>query len=119
MDDSQGIKRRWFRFRLSTVLILTAILAWAMAQWPVFDTVIVYSANEFGERFNSQFFWWYYRLFTRIEGVSSGSAAAPILVVTYPHLSCIYPVVALCAFLIWKAAWAVFEHRRRRSAAPE
>jgi len=27
-------KRRWFRFRLSTVLILTAIAAWGMALQP-------------------------------------------------------------------------------------
>jgi hypothetical protein len=29
-------KRRWFRFRLSTVLILTALTAWAMATRPQF-----------------------------------------------------------------------------------
>lgn len=34
MDDSQGTKSRWFRFRLSTVLILTAIVAWGMVTRP-------------------------------------------------------------------------------------
>jgi hypothetical protein len=36
-------KRRWFRFRLSTVLIATAITAWAMSCWPwiAFENVVV------------------------------------------------------------------------------
>ena len=35
MDEKP--KRRWFRFRLSTVLILTAIVAWYMASLPFYD----------------------------------------------------------------------------------
>ena len=35
MDEKP--KRRWFRFRISTVLILTAILAWGMATRPNID----------------------------------------------------------------------------------
>jgi hypothetical protein len=84
-------KRRWFRFRLSTVLILTAIAAWGMA-CPLFETVTI---------------------FQRRQMIVSGT---PIRRLSEPG---ILPIAALAAFLAWKAAWAVFERRRRQPAASE
>lgn len=42
MDEKP--QRRWFRFRLSTVLMLTAIVAWGMSYWPFYDRMDVVSA---------------------------------------------------------------------------
>lgn len=83
------LPKRWFRFRLSTVLILTAIAAWAMA-CPLFETVTV---------------------FQRRQMIVSGTPIRRL-----SELG-ILPIVALAAFLAWKATWAIIERRRRGSAA--
>ncbi len=82
-------KRRWFRFRLSTVLILTAIVAWGMARWPLLEED--------------------YYLMLRAIPYPGPSRPFPLK----------GPLLALAAFLAWKAAWAVVERRRRLPAAPE
>ena len=85
-------KRRWFRFRLSTVLILTAILAWAMSCWPwLIPVYTFYIRPKIG------------------HGETTWVVNRPLL----------WPALALAAFLAWKAAWAVVEHRRHQSASPE
>ncbi|MBX9790320.1 MAG: hypothetical protein K2Y37_15490 [Pirellulales bacterium] len=87
MDEKP--KRRWFRFRLSTLLILTAIAAWAMATprfvpgpaklselWPI------PTGRPVEQRLNHQLAW---------------------------------PAFALAAFLAWKGASTVVERRRGSS----
>ena len=81
---------RWFRFRLSTVLILTAIVAWAMACWP-----------------------WRIAIYTYYTPIRSEETS------WFVNRDLRWPALALAAFLAWKAAWAVVEHRRHQSASPE
>ncbi len=109
MDDKP--KRRWFRFRLSTVLILTAIAAWAMALrvhhiefkrgWfppphaPSSFHIIVHLFAANGTSYTVN---WHLGLQRALLG----------------------PLAALVAFLAWKAAWALVERRRRQKiSAPE
>ncbi|MGE0536606.1 MAG: hypothetical protein AB7O68_16670 [Pirellulales bacterium] len=128
-------KRRWFRFRLSTVMILTAIAAWAMScrPWWILEvrTVILPPAASGqgvqlrrGER----------RLGPTEFGpiAYSGPSCLPPIELTSTqagrlrvgrdrlnfHLA--YPIPALFAFIAWKAVWAVVERRRRQKiSAPE
>ena len=113
-------KRRWFRFRLSTVLILTAIVAWTMALRPHFGLFyyhdIVGYWYELGHVplvFNREAYW--------LVSVASGNPTTGqrgLHVYIGRNSGLTWPALALAAFLAWKAAWAVVERRRRRSAAP-
>jgi hypothetical protein len=111
MDEKP--KRRWFRFRLSTVLILTAITAWGMARRP--DQLFHFSRATHG-----------------YVGLPATAAAPPHIGDLFPDRGrtyyridktalirrLAYPAIALAAFLAWKAAWAMVEAstpRRRRA----
>jgi hypothetical protein len=120
-------KRRWFRFRLSTVLILTAIAAWGMScrPWIKFDTAGGLIAPSV------PYVPWNVRL--DIDGVPDQLDSHTMTIeVTYGSprrvrwwqagygpTRIVWPCLALAAFLAWKTAWAVVERRRRQSAAPE
>ncbi|MBX9788891.1 MAG: hypothetical protein K2Y37_08230 [Pirellulales bacterium] len=119
--------RRWFRFKLSTVLILTAIAAWEMSLSPYFEEGPVT----------------YYRQVLEVPPGASIAYGPEIKVRSgepppfrhgyqTPHVSrrmwqktlapqLRYPIVALVVFLAWKAAWVVGPRlvRRGQSAAPE
>ncbi|MBX9788474.1 MAG: hypothetical protein K2Y37_06125 [Pirellulales bacterium] len=103
MDEKP--KRRWFRFRLSTVLILTAILAWGMATRPHIvpgpGAHIIWTPPETKAERDS--------IWTRWGTPYANRKLNPALR---------WPAIALAVFLSWKAAWAVVE-RRRREARPE
>jgi hypothetical protein len=101
MDEKP--KRRWFRFRLSTVLILTAIAAWAMAIRPrVVATTRDYHVGD------SNLPWLVRDSFARHPGLRH-------VVLTQESFNpqLLSPTLALVAFLAWKAARAVVERRRR------
>ena len=109
-------KRRWFRFRLSTVLILTAIVAWGMACRPHIG--LEYWTNPLTSRTHVVGYipedrdgsW-------RFEASSwNVSTSRGLIVHVGPNPQLAWPTLALAAFLAWKAAWAVVERRRRRSA---
>jgi hypothetical protein len=102
-------KRRWFRFRLSTVLVLTAIVAWGMAQRPF---VRWYGWDRSGDHHG-----WVER--TPPSGLPAWRVEDELGYYqrSFPQLR--WPALALAVFLAWKAAWAVVERRRRRSATPE
>ena len=110
-------KRRWFRFKLSTVLILTAIAAWAMACRP--DPGLVYYDTASGREFVAGHFpndfgddgYWTFSIVS-----SKSTAVRHLQVFLGPNPELAYPTLALVAFLAWKAAWAVVERRRRTSA---
>ena len=110
MDDSQGTKRRWFRFRLSTVLILTAIAAWGMACWPWVLTTerLVYPWGGGVNDFIPPDYWY-------------GRELPPLTPKKVHSINWQlgWPSLALIVFIIGKAAWAVVERRRRLSAASE
>jgi hypothetical protein len=102
-------KRRWFRFRLSTVLILTAIAAWGMACRPWYPwmrpTVVI--ANEVG--------WEVCEPPPQLQPWQSPQYWA----VRRINRQLLWPALALAAFLFWKAAWVVVERRRRRATTSE
>ncbi|MGE0536594.1 MAG: hypothetical protein AB7O68_16610 [Pirellulales bacterium] len=125
--------RRWLRFRLSTVLILTAIAAWAMAcrPWgqykhdalsiPALTKTIHFEVRWDIPNVSSE------RPFpTPSNNIgfalsASFASAAPVhffSLVIGPRLV-VWPALALLSFLTWKAAWTVVERRRRQPVAPE
>ena len=88
MDEKP--KRRWFRFRLSTVLILTAIVAWAMACWP-----------------------WRIAIYTYYTPIRSEETS------WFVNRDLRWPALALAAFLAWKAVLAIVARRHARAARDE
>jgi hypothetical protein len=111
---------RWLRFRLSTVLILTAIAAWAMALRPSFYVSLVHNVGAGPPNWqfalgthspNSDGLWvaW----FGGAKGTPSpGRVAALVQIGPQPALQ--WPVLALAAFIAWKAGWAIVARRRAR-----
>jgi len=118
--------RRWFRFRLSTVLILTAILAWAMATRPRIGIVILqfrrvasersfdFSAGYIPDLVDKEF--WMIRLYSFTPSEDRGC-----FVYFGPNPELAWPTLALAVFISWKVMWAFRERvvRRHMSAAPE
>ena len=86
MDEKP--RRRLFRFRLSTVLILTAIVAWGMATGLPYERHGLMGTHHM-QPFTS--YWWEFN---------------PLGLL---------PCFALAAFLGWKATWEVVDRRRGRS----
>jgi hypothetical protein len=101
--------RGWFRFRLSTVLILTAIAAWGMACRPyIVRTTELLVIDDWTQLPNPA---------TPLFEETPGKGVTHWLVDRRRlngHLA--VPAIALTAFLAWKAAWAVAERRRRRGS---
>lgn len=128
MDEKP--KRRWFRFRLSTVLILTAIVAWGMALRPVLDWGVNDEVNAFGGKYHAGCCVGLNEIFEDV-GLPGGdeltvdnaflyvSLLTPnlgdIWWMTIEPKAALYPTLALAAFLAWKAGWAVVERRRARA----
>lgn len=108
--ERRQAKRRWFRFRLSTVLILTAIAAWGMAlQLPGIEftrrpyppphvpSSVHFHVFVFAENGTCYRVFWHIQLRWALLG----------------------PVAALTAFLAWKAAWAVVDGGAAENARHE
>lgn len=94
MDDSaKQPRRRWPQLRLSTWLILIAILAWAMAVRP---------------------------FFLRSALTAPGAQPIPLdkslVVVTDLNPRLHGPALAMATFLAWQLAWLLIERRRQRVA---
>jgi len=104
-------KRRWFRFRLSTVLILTAIVAWAMACRPTFRL------QHFGPAAVTATTKWEFAVQAGRLGPNGELSLWTLRVFVPEEMQ--WPAIAMGAFLSWKAALAVLIRRRRRSAATE
>jgi len=105
-------KRRWFRFRLSTVLILTAIAAWAMASRP---WMVEYEEWAYGSMSDPP-----PPGFENAIGTSRGPGGVRwFQIVERPNPNLLWPALTLAAFLAWKALWAVVERRRHKLAATE
>jgi hypothetical protein len=103
--------RRWFRFRLSTVLILTAIVAWGMACRPYIETGTTGAWLNSGDPLPPG---------ARSDGIVVRRDRVHVLVDRQslnPALQ--WPLTTLVAFLAWKAAWAVAERRRHKSVTPK
>ncbi|MBX9789622.1 MAG: hypothetical protein K2Y37_11965 [Pirellulales bacterium] len=102
---------RWFRFRLSTVLILTAIAAWAMATRP-FVMLVEPNAPKSVYRWITIPWGTIFVEVQRSPGVVDCMRFEKVL---NPQL--VLVAVIFAAFLAWKAAWAVVERRRRSARA--
>ena len=109
MNDSTNAAtgpRPWFRFRLSTILVLTAIAAWAMACRPYLITTtehVVKSRLQLsgyqpipGEEMP-------------VAGYIGFDEARTII-----NSELLWPALAFAAFLAWKVGWAVVARRRTR-----
>jgi len=131
MDEQP--QKRWFRFRLSTVLILTAIAASVTACWPFYyvEFVPVHKPGPVGEWFVPVGVLQTKRVPAHLSLLRSLMGNTRLIrpswqyspeywdsnyQATGPHFNrdLLWPAVALVAFLAWKAAWAVVDRRRRR-----
>jgi hypothetical protein len=101
-------RHRWFQFKLSTWFVLAGILAWALAQiplWSEIDELIVL-------------------IETSVEPYGFGGIKMPrVLGITetvwYWKLTTIltklrWQLLALLAFVAWKAAWLIVARRRQQ-----
>jgi len=105
--------RRWYQFRLSTILVLVAITAWGMACWPS-----SYVEAKF-DKYPGRSVWsaWFQ------GGVSAEGAQLQadmvfgtkyVQATVFISPAMVWPAVALAAFLTWKLACAIAARRRRR-----
>jgi hypothetical protein len=98
---SNGLPLRWYQFRLGTWFVLTAILAWAMTEWPWvrFPEPVSLPALKYVGRKEILITPWKPPYRERIVN---------------PGL--LYPALALAAFVGWKAAWAIAQRRKNLPA---
>ncbi|MGE0536735.1 MAG: hypothetical protein AB7O68_17320 [Pirellulales bacterium] len=102
MDEKP--KSRWFQVRISTLLILTAIVAWGMVTWP----------HEFQCYSDLESSWADERYFSISFGATFGSPLRFQQVHIVFGIAAVWPALALATFLSWKAAWAVIARRRAK-----
>jgi hypothetical protein len=115
-------KRRWFQFGLSTVLILTAIAAWAMAIKPfiVAKTELLFTPRGESPRVISTFAGYYgdpgsdewLQAGAKISQPSQGNYTLASYNLPNPRL--IRPGLALVGFVAWKVGWAIVLWRKAR-----
>jgi hypothetical protein len=86
--------RCWFQLKLSTWFVLVAILAWELSTDPVIvwvsTSTVVYKANGDPDYLNIEDY-------------------------LLPNPAYLYPVLALAAFVGWKAVWLIADRRRERA----
>ena len=99
--------RRWFQFRLSTWFVLVAVAAWALALGPFVGT----TRCDFGEHSNRDYFFVSWGV-VNAESTARGHISDLIL---GPAPEILYPLLALAAFVGWKAAWAIGRLARRKA----
>jgi hypothetical protein len=118
---------RWLRFRLSTVLVLMAIVAWMMALKPsldvgtrrftadsrwdgkIIDFYWTMSGEDAPENAGSRFSG---GIYTRTSAVWGGQVHTLRVVIAPRRM--IWPLALFVAFLIWKAGWAIVAWRRTK-----
>src|SRR5689334_5072791 len=100
---------RWLRFRLSTVLILTAIAAWGMALRP---TSAIYNRDRAtttkhnaGIGFSIE--WEPRALHFRTTFAANPTSVVYSRLLVVGPIALIWPVLALVFFLTWKSGWAI------------
>jgi uncharacterized membrane protein len=107
------IPPRWLRFRLSTILILTAIAAWVMALRPWIQV-------GFGDVNRLQSFGWrdgsadsaFQIAILGIRTLGPNSTTSGAVAEFGPNPELLWPALALFAFVTWKAGWAIAAWRR-------
>ncbi len=88
--------RRWFQFKLSTWFVLVGITAWVMMLKPFFSSESLTAGQLTGRN----------GLYVNI-GMESWENAPYLLFRIGPAPELAGPVIALLAFVGWKAAWAI------------
>lgn len=96
-------RRRWYHLRLSTIVILVLIAAWACSCQPQF-TVTTFSVGDTSDPPLSQLPW------------SNPAALFENTAVAFNPLL-IWPLLTLAAFLTWKIGWAIAGRRKRNREA--
>jgi len=122
MDEQPRITRRWYQFKLSTILLLVGILAWAMAlrPWMTYDFQS-YSPVADNPGAGIDFSWYAEGGAYRYEGFyvwawtihRSPRSLDGLHLIAGPN-EVAWPALALIAFLTWKLGWAVVARRKRR-----
>jgi len=123
--------RRWYQFKLSTILVLVAILAWGMSMRPWWISGVAawrsISMEEYGRMFHQQVVaksppeWWNLR--KPIECIRTPLTGYPSVRPGYyaeepgvnPQM--LWPLLALAAFLTWKWIEAKWKRRREKPVA--
>lgn len=122
MDEQPRITRRWYQFRLSTILVLVGILAWAMARRPWInwggngiepDMAVPGLACQFYVHRTGVTAW--LCIYNEVPGARHLDAYGWWLNIGPTEL--IWPILALVAFLTWKLGWAIAARRKRRREA--
>ena len=121
MPDNAAKPRRWFQFRLTTWLVLVAILAWTMFLGPYCLIVFRHGPHghddfmlQFGEPEQRAGGW-------ALSGRSArghSSTDRELTVAFGPNPELEYPALALAAFSIGKAAWLIAKRTRAKSLVP-
>ena len=116
-------RRRWFQFSLSTVLILTTIMAWAMATKPyiIAKTELLYTprgelprvistfAGQYGDPGSDEWLQAVANIPQRSKGGRYEIASRNL-----PNPRLIWPGLALVGLVVWKAGRAMVVRRRAR-----
>ena len=95
-DTPTPPRRRWFRFSLRTILIMTAIAALAMSVWPW-----ILHRPKWGTTY-----------YIDSKGVEQELKFGKVPELWYVNSNLIFPAIALTAFVTWKL-WFRFANRRR------
>jgi len=128
--DKAPRRRRWYQFRLSTILVLVGILAWAMAWWPAIDYGRYFhkpteGATRFGASIsvNNKDGRFGVTGTKEVDNIGvdiyrvgqSGSIYwRKVWFLTVSPKASVCPVLALAAFLTWKLGWVIAARRKRR-----
>jgi len=119
---TQHPSRRWYQFRLSTILVLVAILAWGMAlrPWLAFELQDFFPmGNQAGAGLSASWHGEGGPNATYEEGLivwlyafgGSARSANGLLIMAGPN-NVAWPILALATFLAWK--WIAARRKRRR-----
>jgi hypothetical protein len=114
MPDPQRTYRRFFQFRLSTLLVLVAILSWAMAFGHI---EIEHGGSAFVIPADPPSFWhtWIRSDWRIVFSIVCPNGAVDGYVIIF-NGAVLIAGLALLAVPAWKAFWLIRERRRERAA---
>ena len=106
--------RRWYQFKLSTILVLVGIVAWAMAYFLKGYFITPWFRYETPEPVKPRNYddW----SFTCTLGTPDGEAIDCLLGFVFRR-GIGWPLLALAAFLTWKLVWVIGARRNRNRKA--
>jgi hypothetical protein len=134
MPTTTRTRRSWLQFRLSTVFILTAIVAWTMARGPWVDYLTKTTPTSRWQGKSVGFYWKLFGfgddaadwigsrfakgIFVRVSAAWGGEVHELRVVFGFDRM--IWPASFLAAFLAWKIGQAIVARRRaQRESVPQ